>query len=71
MKKETKNNLRIRMESFVIAVNKHLKNAVIDMSGSDLLANMHPSDREFFSINMYNREPLNFKSERKGRRAFI
>jgi len=48
MKKETKNNLRIRMESSVIAVNKHLEDKVKEMDDDQLLNNMHPLDVDYF-----------------------
>ena len=39
---------RKEMESTVLAVNKYLTDAVKKMIISDLLANMHPFDREYY-----------------------
>ncbi len=38
------------MESSVVAVNKHLVDKVVKMTASELYANMHPYDAEFFTV---------------------
>jgi len=48
MEKENDNNIRMHMESSVIAVNKYLVDKVKDMDDEQLLNNMHPRDVHYF-----------------------
>ncbi len=52
--KQAKIARRKDMESSVVAVNKHLADKVVKMTASELYANMHPYDAEFFTIRRSN-----------------
>lgn len=45
------------MTSSVIAVNKHLKDTVDNMETFELLANMHPIDREYYNKISFTEPP--------------